>query len=106
MNGNPQSFEPDIVARIRRDFGSDAEAVLQELESSCSEKAELRSSRLIRCIVFAAGGRRDAIARYIQMARDDFRDLIMSAEYQRRPGTKRSDGVFDHLRDFNQPFQD
>ena len=97
-------FEPDIVARVRLDFGDESEIVLEKLLSFCKDHAELAEFRIVRCIIHAAHGRLSGITHYIQMAISDYRDLIMAAEYQTQPGTKRWQGIYDRIHDFNRPF--
>jgi len=46
------------------------------------------------------------ITHYIAMAQIDLRDVILTAEYQTRPGTKRWQGIYDQIHDFNPPLSE
>lgn len=104
MASYDELFEPDIVARVRSDFGDESEIVLQQLLGFCKDHAEVAEFRIVRCIIHAAQGRLSGIAHYTQMAISDYRDLIMCAEYQTQLGTKRWQGIYDRIYDFNHPF--
>jgi hypothetical protein len=70
----------------------------------CREHQDLAEFRIVRCIIHAAQGRLDGITHYIRLAITDYRDLIVAAEYETRPGSKRWQGIKDHIHDFNRPF--
>ena len=88
MNEN-QTIEADIVECIQRDFPEDSvQDILTKILAASS------SQRIQRCIAFAARGHRSHLDYLCQLARIDYRDVIMAAEYDR----------FDtQLYDFNQP---
>jgi hypothetical protein len=74
----------DISAKIRRDFSaSDATTVEQRLSALSRHQPELFCQRILRCIVLASHGRLSSVEHYITMARTDYRDLIVTAEYDR-----------------------
>jgi hypothetical protein len=81
------SFASDIQRRIEKDFGSEAPAVIGELEEFIeSFRAMARThpgDRVIRCIVHLADGRREDLAHYIKAALGDPRDVMYWAEYDR-----------------------
>ena len=104
MNQPHALFESDICIRVRHDFAAETDAVFAELLAFCRDRQDLADSRIIRCIVHAAQGRLTGISHYIEMARTHASDLILTAEYQTRPGTKRWQGIYDHIHDFNRPF--
>jgi hypothetical protein len=71
-------IDPDIIARLQADFLPDeADARLTQL----SEASE--SQRVLRCIVFAAQGRVGHFDYLCKLAKIDWRDVIMAAEYDR-----------------------
>ncbi|MEZ6038532.1 MAG: hypothetical protein R3F29_13710 [Planctomycetota bacterium] len=79
----------DILDAVRHDFGpGDADAVLS-LVAGATE-----STRVQRCIVFAARGHRDHLENLCRLAQIDYRDVIMAAEYSR---------LDQRLYDFNRP---
>jgi hypothetical protein len=89
-------FPPDIVARAQRDFGPQADLVLDALRTSRSTIGERIGDRLARCIIFAAKGDTQRVTALIESWRQDYRDVIMAAEYDEL-------GVL-RLRDLNRPF--
>ena len=84
-------LDPDIVEQLRRDFAEEAvPAVITQL------LATTKSPRVHRCIVFAARGHRWFLDYLCRMAKSDWRDVIMTAEYARSDPQLR-------LYDFNNP---
>jgi hypothetical protein len=83
---------PDIVAQVRIDFPPEkVSEVLGQLQAATS------TDRIRRCIVFAARGHPWRFQFLCKLAKSDFRDVIMDAEYDR----------FDaHLYDFTKPIPD
>lgn len=94
---------PDIVQRVRTEAGADADEVLAQLSIIASEVPEM-GDRVLRCLVFLSRGRLDSLLAAAETARQDWRDTIVAAEYEPRPGTKRFQGDYIQVRDFNQPF--
>ena len=87
----------DVVERVRRDFGERAEVILALLLASRRlGSADYIGDLLVRCIVFAAHGAEERLRDLLELERQDFRDVIMAAEYDAL-GTR-------HLWDFNRPF--
>ncbi|MFZ2644592.1 MAG: hypothetical protein WA117_26610 [Verrucomicrobiia bacterium] len=83
-------LEHDIVERIEQEFSShDAPTALELLRTAG------KSGRIARCIVFAAIGNLEALRRYIQVADQDYRDMILVGEY---------DDMHRQLRDFRTSF--
>jgi hypothetical protein len=86
----------DIAAQVCRDFpAGEVAPVTQLLDELRREDGQLFRDRILRCLVFVAGGRFSALADAVALARTDYRDLIVSAEYDRD---------WRQVRDFNQPF--
>jgi hypothetical protein len=84
-----EPLEPDIEECLARDFPADAlPAALSSIAAASS------SPRIQRCIAFAARGHPSYFDYLCKLARIDYRDVIMAAEYDRF-GTQ--------LYDFNQP---
>lgn len=87
----------DITARIRRDFsGADAVTVEQRLLALSQAEPDLFGERILRCIIFASRGRLSGVEHCIAMTREDPRDMIVTAEYDRDE---------KHIRHFSQPFE-
>jgi len=83
------NIEPDIVENVRADFPVEAVAdVLSRLEAASSVP------RIQRCIVFAARGHPWYFDYLCRLAKIDYRDVIMAAEYDR---------LNARLYDFNRP---
>ena len=69
------ALEPDIVERVRRDFGVDSEHALALLRE-CD-----KTGCVARCIVVASHGSLELLKDDVQLAKSDYRDAIMSGEY-------------------------
>lgn len=86
----------DISAKIRRDFtATDAAVVEQRLSALWRDEPSLFGERILRCIVLASQGRLSGLEHSITMARTDYRDLIVTAEYDRD---------WKQIRDLNRSF--
>jgi len=68
-------LEPDIVERVRRDFGEESEKALDLLRASGE------TGRVARCVVVASRGSLDWLRGCIEDAARDYRDAIMAGEY-------------------------
>ncbi len=91
----------DIQARIKTDFGAQAEEVFNLIGTAASGGRHLNDPRLIRCIIFLADCNIEKLKICLDSAKTDPRDIIMWAEYiQSGPGdqTKR-------VRDFSKTFE-
>jgi hypothetical protein len=82
----------DIAARVAREFSGNASDDVLPLRSEFLAAQQFRE---VRCILHLAGGDIAKIQYYADLARQDSRDMIYWAEYDRD----------DHqVRDFRQPF--
>jgi hypothetical protein len=89
QNRSLENYPRDIVDRVVEEFPADAlGAVHLGLE-------DLRSDRLARCALFVAKGSGPKFHEAVALGKEDYRDLIMAAEY---------DSFHIRLRDFNRPF--
>jgi hypothetical protein len=89
------SMCPDIQSKIRRDFSpSDVYAAIEAIQGWDVEVKGLLDDRRIRCAVYLARGSLDRLRQMIALGMQDWRDLIMAAEYE---GEVR-------VRDFDHPF--
>ena len=93
---------PDVANRVAREFPSAAarQAAAQILASVTEAVRELNDSvgeqdRVTRCVLFLAGGNLKYLAECAALARRDYRDAIMAAEYDREDR---------RIRDFSRPF--
>jgi hypothetical protein len=94
----PQPLPADVAERIPRLFPNEADAVARQLSQLRNEDSRLFGDRIIRCIVFCASHYPGTnIDQWIEQARNDYRDLIVAAEYDRDD---------NQLRDFNRSFRD
>ena len=83
--------DPDILEQLERDFSAEeVPGIVGQL------LATTNSPRVLRCIVFAARGHRWFLDYLCRMAKCDYRDVIMTAEYARSDPQLR-------LYDFNKP---
>lgn len=97
------TIAPDIQQRVQADAGDLSEEMLARLNAFAIKHPDL-GDRILRCLVFLAQGKMDPLGVAIQTAESDWRDTIVQAEYEPRQGTKRFQGDFIQVRDFNQPF--
>jgi len=88
------SLATDITTRIKQDFTPiDVQRVTALLIEFRHETHS--DDRILRCLLYVARGRFNCLAEAIALARRDFRDLIVAAEY---------DSDMQRTRDFSQPF--
>lgn len=93
------SLPADLLRRVNRDFNDPATATqaIRRLERARAEAPDLFSGRILRCAVFAAAGNLETLDRALDLARIDYRDLIVWAEY---------DNDFENRRrDLSRPFR-
>lgn len=70
-------METDIVDKVKRDFGSKYQAVINLFQSDFF----LENPRLIRSIIYLANKNREMLKHYIVLAHRDCRDVFWQAEY-------------------------
>ena len=88
-----QDYPPDIHEKISRDFGVASEAARQMV--TVHLESEPLSDRVLQCVLFVAAGSVDELQRRLDLAKFDYRDMIMEAEY---------DHLQRQIRNFNEPF--
>jgi hypothetical protein len=72
----------DVLDRVTSDFGDRAQAVASVLLARRRiGSADFLGDRLVRCIVHAAGGDEQHIQPLLDLARQDYRDVIAAGEY-------------------------
>src|ERR1700733_412749 len=72
----------DIIAKVRQDFSEDdVIPILQMLREWPTKDPNKFGDRILRCIVFLSDGCFEAFADAVALARLDWRDLIVGAEY-------------------------
>jgi len=89
----------DIIAKVRKDFPEDDGLMVLQLLSEFQKNNPDLSERILRCIVFLAKGSFEEFARAVELARVDWRDLIVQAEYDGWVGEE------NKLRNLNAPFK-
>jgi len=87
----------DIWGKVNKDFETPEEAALalSVLADFVDQNQELSSDRILRCIVFVANGDLDRLEKALDLAKTDYRDLIVWAEY---------DEQNERVRDLTNPF--
>lgn len=74
----------DVLGRLSCDFGERADAVLARLLARRQiASADFLGDRLVRCIVHAACGDEQRVQQLLDLARMDYRDVIVAGEYDR-----------------------
>ena len=94
MTDHTSELPPDILARIAADFPADRRIEVTEALAGLA-KVTRQHTRVARCVLFVANGNLEAFERMVKLARTDYRDTIVSAEYNRNER---------RLRDFSRPF--
>ena len=87
----------DIWGKVNKDFETPEEAALalSVLADFTDQNQELSSDRTLRCIVFVANGDLNRLEKAIDLAKTDYRDLILLAEYDEKN---------ERVRDLTNPF--
>ena len=90
-------FAKDVIDKISMDFGTtdDVDLALSVLADFMDQNQELSSDRILRCIVFVAKGDINILEKAVDMAKTDYRDLIVWAE---------NDGGEEQARDLSKAF--
>ena len=83
------NYPRDIVDRVSTEYPADAIGQVHLWFE------DLKSDRLSRCALFLAQGSLQKLEEAVALGREDYRDLIVAAEY---------DSFRLQLRDFNRPF--
>jgi hypothetical protein len=94
------TFKEDIKQRIILDFKDLAGKANGLLSNAIVETENLKTDRVIRCIIFLAKGDLNELKKYIDNAIFDTRDIMLWAEYEKLEG----ENNFKRIRDFNQTF--
>ena len=89
---SPGQMAPDILKRIESDYGAAAVDQVADLLAAYSGN---EPDRVRRCILFLADGNVDALKANLATAAEDYRDIILFAEYDRED---------NRVRDFSKPF--
>jgi hypothetical protein len=91
----------DVERFVARRFApQDRAQALVLLEAPVIHDGTLASPRLVRSAAVASGGSLQRLALYVEMLRQDWRDVIVAGEYA--PGTEPKARV----RDLNEPIGD
>jgi len=81
---NINLYPNDIVTKIKNSDAEDFGKTLRIIQPVILENAELRSSRIVRAIIFLSQGRIDKLEDTLKIAKIDYRDLLLMAEYENR----------------------
>ena len=96
---NLNLFSSDIRERIFSDFGQESVKVIQALQTFLIAHEAFRSERLVRCIIYLADKKLDRLKKGIKDASNDWRDVLMAAEYENG-----KDSEPRRIRDFSRKF--
>lgn len=78
----PAALPIDVLDRLRRDFGNRADAVAALLLARRRMgDAMFVGDRLARCVIQAAGGDEQRVQQLLDLAVEDYRDVIVAGEY-------------------------
>ena len=99
MKGKFEKLSSDILTQIKLQFGENHKKVIEILENELSENDFLNSNRIIRCIIFLSEKNIEKVKENINLAKIDWRDIILLAEYENNENSEPK-----LIRDFNKPF--
>jgi hypothetical protein len=86
----------DVLDRLTRDFGERADAMAAMLLARRRiGRTDFLGDRLVRCIVHAAAADEQRVQQLLDLARQDYRDVIVTGEY---------DDAMRRVRDLNASF--
>lgn len=88
----------DIFLKIERDFGSNAPQVHLIIEKLEAKTRGLIGKRILRSIIFLANGDLNKLQLVIELAKTDWRDVLLQAEY--------SYPDMNRVRDFEKTFHE
>ncbi len=88
----------DIITKVRHDSSEEHAITILQLLKDYHQQHPDNSARILRCIVFLAQGSFEKFAESVSLAQLDWRDLIVSAEYDGWSGEE------CRIRNFNEPF--
>ena len=94
------TFKDDIIERINSDFGDRANQATKMLFDAITKNENLKTDRVIRCIIYLAKGNLTDLIKYIESGTLDTRDVMFWAEYTGITEAK----IPKRLRDFNKTF--
>jgi hypothetical protein len=94
MKGKFEKLSSDILTQIKLQFGENHKKVIEILENDF-----LNSNRIIRCIIFLSEKNIEKVKENINLAKIDWRDIILLAEYENNENREPK-----LIRDFNKPF--
>ena len=99
MKGKFEKLSSDILTQIKLQSGENHKKVIEILENELSENDFLNSNRIIRCIIFLSEKNIEKVKENINLAKIDWRDIILLAEYENNENSEPK-----LIRDFNKPF--
>ena len=94
------NFKPDIENKIITDFGDNSDRAFEILENSIAQTDYLKTDRIVRCIIFLSKGDLTDLAKFITVAINDPRDVMLWAEYEEHGKLEN----YRRIRDFNKTF--
>lgn len=88
----------DIYQKLESDFGEKSSLAIEALDQLDAETKGFVGPRLVRAMLYLAKGDIGALRRVIDLARQDWRDVLLQAEYSYPDNTR--------VRDFEKTFHE
>jgi hypothetical protein len=89
----------DVVLYVQKNFSiSDQEEALDFLKNAKLHNGSYPDERMLRCALFASKNNLKGLSYQIDGLANDYRDVILSAEYARK------EGDYVQVRDLSKPF--
>lgn len=77
-------MKTDIYQKLQRDFGPQLQEAIGEIEAVDAATKGLISDRIIRAVIYLSKGDLERLRKQIELARIDWRDVLMAAEYDEK----------------------
>jgi len=79
---NINLFPKDILKKIDEDFKEDVDHAKKAIQPYLLNQIELRGPRIVRSLIFLSNGQIDELGKQIEIAKLDYRDTFLMAEYE------------------------
>ena len=93
-------MKEDIIEKLKTDFKEEYQLAFEKLSSANHKYKDIRKDRINRCIVYMANGSIKELENAIRVAKTDWRDAILWAEYEHTEGNSPK-AIYDFRDGFN-----
>lgn len=79
---NLNLYPADILKRLESDYEKSSEEVKRSIQELILSHKDFRSHRIVRALIYAGDKNIEHLKKMIELAKADWRDLLMNAEYE------------------------